>query len=155
MWDTNPSPLQKNLLDKIPPYCVSPCQGWGSFMGHVSASPTYLNVVFLSLVVESSSSNFQIFFRGKWPICSCRFCVQRRRWFRTFQYFHLGFLSVVYLVYLNSRGFSNGHKSINYSWYLMFIFRACSMYIRSTHNVYHVNQSENLIKLFPNKLCLS
>lgn len=40
----------------------------GFLWGPVSASPTHLNVVLLSYVVESSSSSFQIFFREKWSI---------------------------------------------------------------------------------------
>lgn len=49
-----------------------PHWGWEFFCKTVSASPTLLNMISLAFVGEQRSLTFQIFFRGKWPKCSCR-----------------------------------------------------------------------------------
>lgn len=59
----------------LPPHYVSLCQGWDLRPDHVSVSLTDLNVIFFSFVRENSSFSFQIYFRGTWSICSCRFDV--------------------------------------------------------------------------------
>ena len=58
--------------------------GWSKvfWQDHVSASPTHLDVDILYFVVESSLSRFQIFFRGKWCICSCKLGMSGRKWYQ-------------------------------------------------------------------------
>lgn len=48
------------------PNASCPAREGGGLQEHVSASPIHLGMVLLTFVVESSSSDFQIFFRGKW-----------------------------------------------------------------------------------------
>lgn len=49
--------------------------GVSLFMRRCPFLSSHLDVTLLSFAVESSSSSFQIFFRGKWPIRSCKFGV--------------------------------------------------------------------------------
>lgn len=93
MWGTNPSLLrEKHLSHKLPRHCVLLHRGWFFFLPDlVFAFPTHLDVVLLFFIVESSSSSFQIFVRGKWSICSCVFGVSMGRGgFRFFLSHHLG-----------------------------------------------------------------
>lgn len=55
------------------------------FCKTVSSCLIYLDVIFLSFVVKSISSSFQIFLGGKWSIFSCRnWCVHGKRWVQDF-----------------------------------------------------------------------
>ena len=57
------------------PHCYAAASGWGLGRDPGSASPTQLNAVFLSFVVEKPFFRFQIFLRGKWPMCTDGFRV--------------------------------------------------------------------------------
>ena len=91
LWGTNTSLFQeKYWTGEIPPYCVSLCRDRGrcSFFvcmyacmhaciylqHHVSAAPICLNVFLLLYVVEEQLLWFSdLFFRGKWFMCSYSF----------------------------------------------------------------------------------
>lgn len=58
-------PGESACLVRSFPNASCPAREGGGLQEHVSASPIHLGMVLLTFVVESSSSDFQIFFRGK------------------------------------------------------------------------------------------
>lgn len=55
MWGTNPLLFRERLqAHEIPPYYVLTCQGWGFWWDCISAFPTCLGVVLLSLVMDKA-----------------------------------------------------------------------------------------------------
>lgn len=62
------------LVRSLPTVCTVCHRTRGGFFARLCLCLSYLlDVVLLALTKENSSSSFQIKFRGKWSLCSCRF----------------------------------------------------------------------------------